>query len=149
MATKCFRDLQLQYIQSQQEINNLQSGLTNMQHDFNDNMDRFTNIFETQKREERERWERLLAFLQENRNTLDARFRVEKLKTTFKKLKKQKDSALKELNGLADDLDVHFSRIKKAQIAGSAVSISGCVLVIVGLALIPVSFGTSSILSIV
>lgn len=76
------------------------------------------------------------------------KFQATKSKSWKIQLQTQKEAAVKELNNLADNLDEHFSRIKKAKIAGSAVAIGGTVLVVLGLGVIPFSFGTSTILSI-
>lgn len=47
------------------------------------------------------------------------------------------------LQDLAEELDVHFTRLSKAKIGGSAAGIVGGVLGIVGLALTPFTFGAS------
>lgn len=57
-------------------------------------------------------------------------------------------TAIETLDSLAKELDVHFSRISKTKIGGSAAGIVGSVLGVVGLALTPVTFGASLGLSI-
>ncbi|CAC5364656.1 unnamed protein product [Mytilus coruscus] len=52
-------------------------------------------------------------------------------------------SVIETLEVLAEELDVHFTRISKAKIGGSAVGIVGSVVGIVGIALTPFTFGAS------
>lgn len=53
------------------------------------------------------------------------------------------ESVIVTLEDLAKELDVHFTRINKAKIGGSAAGIVGSVIGIVGLALTPFTFGAS------
>lgn len=142
------RELKLQQSCSQQDMHDLHTHISNMQHDMNENNRRFADCIKHQMETDHRRYQHLLSMMQNIQNAQVPSDRVKKLQHGLKQLQTQKESAVEELNNLANNLDDHFSRIKKAKITGSAVAIGGTVLVIVGLALIPVSFGTSVIFSI-
>ncbi|XP_052067811.1 uncharacterized protein LOC127707338 [Mytilus californianus] len=86
-------------------------------------------------------------------NTEDPRMQqlrneMENFEETLLKWVANSETAIKTLQTLAEELNVHFSRIRKTKIGGSAAGIVGGVLGIVGLALTPVTFGASLGLSI-
>lgn len=141
MGTKYFRELELQHMRSQEDIRNMQTG-------FNEDMKRVADCFKHQIEIEHERYHQLLSMMQDMKGAQVPSERITKLKDCLRRLQINKESAVEELTNLADNLDEHFSKIQKAKIAGSAVSIGGGIIIIVGLALIPFSFGTSAILSI-
>ncbi|VDI12384.1 apolipoprotein L [Mytilus galloprovincialis] len=148
MGMQHLKVFKLLHTRSQQNIHDLHAHISNMQHGINENNRRFADCFRHQIETEHRRYQELLSMRQYFRNAQVPSNKVKKLKDRLKKLQTQKEAAVKELNNLADNLDEHFSRIKKAKIAESAVAIGGTVLVVLGLGVIPFSFGTSTILSI-
>ncbi|CAC5416890.1 APOL [Mytilus coruscus] len=141
MVIQSSRRLDLQNDRTQQRLDGIYQTYTNSVHCLSTDLIRIADCLIQQMHE-------INAIKQELRRAQVPSDRINKLKENLKKFQELKVSAVEELNKLADDLDKYFSRINKGLIGGSAVSITGGIIMIVGLALVPITFGTSVILSI-